>query len=78
MKKLLQVLLQLEEIDRRDEALAGFGQAISGQLGYLVVNEAEDSVSQRKHIFRRKSLDELGQPPLHLRCGLVENKRWAV
>lgn len=78
MKKLLQVLLQLKEVDRRDEALAGFGQAVSGQLSYLVVNEAEDSVGQRKNVFGREGLDELGQPPLHLRRGLGENKRWAA
>lgn len=71
MKQLLQILLQLEEVDRRDEALAGFGQAVSGQLCYLVVDEAEDSVGQWKNVFRRVSMDELGQPLLHLCCGLV-------
>lgn len=45
MKKLLQVLLQLKEVDGGNEALAGFGQAVSGQLSNLVVNEAEDSIS---------------------------------
>lgn len=75
MKKLFQVLLQLKEVDRSDEALASFGQAVSGQLSYLVVNEAEDSIGQWKNVFRREGLDELGQPPLHLCCGLVENKR---
>lgn len=75
MKKLLQILLQLKEVYRGDEALAGFGQAVSGQLSYLVVNEAEHSIGQRKNIFRRESLDELGQPPLHLCRCLVENKK---
>ncbi len=75
MKKLLQVLLQLKEVDRGDEALTGFGQAVSGQLHYLMVDEAEDSISQWKHVLRRKSLDELSQPVLHLCCGLMENER---
>lgn len=75
IKKLFQVLLQLKEVDRSDEALTSFGQAVSGQLSYLVVNEAEDAIGQRKNVFRREHLDELGQPPLHLCCGLVENKR---
>ncbi|TNN58613.1 hypothetical protein EYF80_031233 [Liparis tanakae] len=43
----------LEEVDGGDEALAGFVQAVSGQLSYLVVNEAEDAVGQRKNVFRR-------------------------
>lgn len=75
MKKLFQVLLQLKEVDRSDEALTSFGQAVPGQLSYLVVNEAEDAIGQRENVFRRERLDELGQPPLHLCCGLVENKR---
>lgn len=75
LKKLLQVLLQLKEVDRGDEAIAGFGQAVSGQLSYLVVNEAEDAIGQRKNVLWRESLDELGQPALHLSRGLVENKR---
>lgn len=45
MEQFLQILLQLKEVDRGDETLAGFGQAVSGQLSYLVVDEAEDSIS---------------------------------
>lgn len=60
IEELLQVLLQLKEVDGGDEALASFGQAVPGQLGYLVVNEAEDAVGQRKNVFRRERLDELG------------------
>lgn len=75
LKQLLQILLQFKEVDGGDEALIGFGQAVSGQLGYLVVNEAEDSIGQRKDVFRRESLDELGQLPFHLSRGLVENDR---
>lgn len=78
MKQLLQILLQLKEVDRGDEALTGFGQAVSGQLSYLVVDEAEDSIGQWKNIFGRESLDELGQLPLHLCRGLVDDKRWAA
>ncbi|KAF3846850.1 hypothetical protein F7725_003928 [Dissostichus mawsoni] len=70
--KLVQVLLQLEEVDGGDEAVVGFGQAVSGQLGYLMVDEAEDPVGQRKNVFRRELLDEVAQLPLHLRCGLEE------
>lgn len=44
MKKLLQVFLQLKEVDRGNEALASFGQAVPRQLDDLVVNEAEDSI----------------------------------
>lgn len=40
MKQLLQILLQLKEVDGGDETLAGFGQAVSGQLSDLVVDEA--------------------------------------
>lgn len=47
MQQLLQVLLQLAEVDGGDEAFAGLGQAVPGQLGHLVVDEAEDPVGQR-------------------------------
>lgn len=70
VKQLLQVLLQLKEVDGGDEALAGFGQAVPGQLGDLVVDEAEDAVGQRQHVLGGVRLDELGQLLLHLRRGL--------
>lgn len=76
MKELLQVLLQLKEVDGGDEALAGLGQAVPGQLDNLVVNEAQHSVGQRKDVFRRETADELGELPLHLRRSLAEVKSW--
>lgn len=60
MKQLLQVLLQFKEVDRSDEALAWFGQAVSGQLGDLVMDEAEDPVGQRKNALRWEGVGELG------------------
>lgn len=72
MKQLIQILLQFKEVDGGDETLLGFGQAVSGQLCNLVVDEAEDPVGQRENVLWRESLDELGQPLLHLRCGLSD------
>lgn len=71
MKELVQIFLQLKEVDGCDEAFVGFGQAVSGQLHDLVVDEAEDAVGQRKNVLRRVRVDELGQPSLHLCCGLA-------
>lgn len=70
VQELLQVLLQLIEVDGGDEAFARFGQAVSGQLGELVVNEAEDPVGERQHVLGRVSLDEISQAFLHLCRGL--------
>lgn len=75
MQQLLQVLLQLAEVDGGDEAFTGFGQAVPGQLGHLVVDEAEDPVGQRQDALWRVAVDELGQPLLHLSGGLSENTR---
>lgn len=49
MQQPLQVLLQLTEVDAGDEALSRFGQAVSGHLSYLVVDEAEHPVGQRQN-----------------------------
>ncbi len=70
MQQLLQVFLQLVEVDGGDDAFMRFGQAVSGQLCDLVVDEAEDPVSQRQHVLRRVRLDELSQALLHLSRGL--------
>lgn len=70
MQEFLQVLLQLVEVDGGDEAFARFGQAVSGQLCNLVVDEAEDPVGQRQHVLRRVRLDEITQTLLHLSFGL--------
>lgn len=75
MQEFLQVLLQLIEIDGGDETLAGFGQAVSGQLSDLVVDEAQDTVGQQEHVLRRVGLDEVCQAILHLSCGLTHVKR---
>lgn len=40
-----------------------------------MVNEAENSISQWKNVFRRESLNELCKLPLHLRCRLARRKR---
>lgn len=70
MQEFLQVLLQLVEVDGGDESLAGFGQAVPGQLGDLVVDEAQDAIGQRVHVLRRVGLDEVRQALLHLSRGL--------
>lgn len=70
VQQLLQVLLQLAEVDGGDEAFARLGQAVSGQLGHLVVDEAEDPVGQRQDALGRVAVDELRQPLLHLSGGL--------
>lgn len=74
MQQLLQVLLQLAEVHAGYQALARFGQAVPGQLGDLVVDEAEDPVGQGEDVLRGVVLDELGQPLLHLRRGLIETE----
>lgn len=74
MQQFLQVLLQLTEVDAGDEAFARFGQAVPGQLSYLVVDEAEDPIGQRQNTLWGVALDELCQPLLHLSCGLIEHK----
>ena len=70
VQKLLQVLLELAEVHGGDEALAGLGQAVPGQLGDLVVDEAEDPVGQRQHALWGVAVDELRQTLLHLGRGL--------
>lgn len=74
MKQLIQILLQFKEVDGGDETLAGLGQAVSGQLSDLMVDEAEDTVGQWENVLWRESLDELGQPLLHLRRGLSNSR----
>lgn len=59
VQQLLQVLLQLTEVDGGDEAFAGLGQAVPGQLSHLVVDEAEDAVGQRQDALWRVAVDEL-------------------
>lgn len=70
LQQLLQVLLQLVEVARRDEALAALLQAVSGQLYQLMVDEAEDPIGQRAHLVRRRGGEQLGQTLLHLSRGL--------
>ncbi|KAF3852222.1 hypothetical protein F7725_005577 [Dissostichus mawsoni] len=74
IQQLLQVILQLTEVDAGDETLARFGQAVPGQLSYLVVDEAEDPIGQGQDALWREAVDELRQPLLHLSCGLNEYK----
>lgn len=71
LKKFFQILLQLKEVDGGDETLLVLGQTVSAQLNDLVVDEAQDSVCQREDVLRGEGLDEVSQPPFHLRCGLV-------
>lgn len=75
VQQLLQVLLQLAEVHAGNQALTRFGQAVPGQLGYLVVDEAEDPVGHGENILWGVVLDELRQPLLHLRCGLSETDK---
>lgn len=70
LQKLLQVLLQLIEVARRDEALAALLQAVPGQLYQLMVDEAEDPIGQWAHLVRRRGGEKLGQTLLHLSRGL--------
>lgn len=74
MQQLLQVFLQFTEVDAGNEAFTGFGQAVPGQLSYLVVNEAEDPIGHWQNVLWGVVLDEFCQPLLHLRCGLIEYK----
>lgn len=74
VQQLLQVLLQLAEVHAGNEAFPRFGQAVPGQLSYLVVDKAEDPIGQRENILWGVVLDELCQPLLHLRCCLKEQK----
>lgn len=70
LQKLLQVLLQLIEVARRDEALAALLQAVPGQLYQLMVDEAEDPIGQWAHLVWRRGGEKLGQTLLHLSRGL--------
>ncbi len=71
IQKFLQVLLQLKEVDGRDETLLRFGQAVSGQLDDLVVDKAQDPVGQRQNALGTIWVHEITQPALHLRRGLA-------
>lgn len=73
--QLLQVLLQFIEVDAGDDALPWFGQAVSGQLSYLVVDEAEDPVGHWQNTLWGKAVNELCQPLLHLSCGLIGDEK---
>lgn len=78
VQQLLQVLLQLAEVDGGDEAFAGLGQAVPGQFGHLVVDEAEDAVGQRQDALWGVAVDELGEPLLHLSGGLSGRSYWLI
>lgn len=71
IQKFLQVLLQLKKVDGCDETFSRFGQAVSGQLDDLVVDEAQDPVGQRQNALGTICVDENTQPALHLRRGLT-------
>lgn len=74
VQQLLQVLLQLAEVHAGNQAFPRFGQAVPGQLSYLVVDKAEDPIGQRQNVLWGVVLDELCQPLLHLRRCLNEQK----
>lgn len=59
VQQFVEVLLQLVEVDRGDEVISGFVQAVSGQLDDLVVDEAQDPISQREHAVRRERVDKV-------------------
>ena len=46
IQKFIQLLLQLKEVVGSDESFLGFVEAITCKLHQLVVDEAEDSISQ--------------------------------
>lgn len=66
LQQLLQILLELVEVAGGDEVLSAFLQAVSGQLYQLVVNEAQDPISQRADLFRGRRGEQFGQTLLHL------------
>ena len=66
----LQLLLQLGEVARGDEGLLRLVQAVSDQLGQLVLDEAQHPVPQREGAVRGAEGDDVQQALLHLRCGL--------
>lgn len=74
VQQLLQVLLQLAEVHAGNQTFPRFGQAVPGQLSYLVVDKAEDPIGQWENVLWGVVLDELCQPLLHLRCCLNEQK----
>lgn len=75
MQQLLQVLLQLAEVDAGNETLPWLGQAVSGQLRYLVVDEAQDPVGEWQHALWGIALDEHCQPLLHLSSSLIKGEK---
>ena len=75
LQQLLQVFLQFVEVYGGDEAVAGLGQAVPGQLDDLVVNEAEHAISQRQHAVRFVGAGEVAQLLFHLRGGLRKGRR---
>lgn len=71
----LQVLLQLIEVTRGDEALAALLQTVPAELHQLVLDEAKHAVGQwsppgRAGRGRGGRGKQLGQTLLHLSCGL--------
>lgn len=80
LQQLLQVLLQFVEVDGGDEAVAGLGQAVPGQLDDLVMDEAEHAVGQRQHAVWLVGAGEVAQLLFHLCCGLrgTPRKGWGA
>lgn len=67
---LLKLLLQLHEVAGGDESSLGLGQAVTGQLDDLVVDEAQHPVCQRQSAARREVCDGVLQTFFHLGGGL--------
>jgi len=71
VQQIAQLLLELGEVARGDQALLGLVEAVAAQLGQLVLDEAQHTVGQREAAVT----DHLQEALLHLGRGLEEEGR---
>lgn len=70
LKKSFELVSELAEVARSDEAKARFLQAVACQFNDLVMGEAEHSIRQWQHVLWGAAVDDLLDALLHLCCGL--------
>lgn len=72
LEQLVQFVLQLKKVSRRDETLVRFIQTVPSQLNDLMVSETKYPICQGENMVWRVAGDDLLQTLFHLSCGLWE------
>jgi hypothetical protein len=72
LEQLVQFVLQLKKVSRRDETLVRFIQTVPSQLNDLMVSETKYPICQGENMVWRVAGDDLLQTLFHLSCGLLE------